>query len=210
MELRPDLAPSGVQHLTDFIESGYFGGEQVSFFRVNKWITQFGADEGSARPQFAKLRHWPDSQKDKNPCGDTRWHLGTFAMLGGNQMLIVINPNDAMGKAKLDAPAGYVVAGMDVVKRLHAYNDQIDNPNGGEGPDQGKLQAQGGRAYLKERFPQLDWIKSAVILPAAGAGAGSGTGTGAISKAKLVLHRKRTRTGDMWWGKGGLRGMHQC
>ena len=65
-------------------------------------------------------------------------------------MLIVLNPNDYMGKNEKDAPAGYVVRGMENLRSLYKYNDQIDNPSGGEGPDQGKLQAPGGDQYLKE------------------------------------------------------------
>ena len=58
-------------------------------FRVNDAITQFGADESSKRPQFDNLRDFPDAKKDSNPC-QARWHKRTFAMLGGNQMLIVL------------------------------------------------------------------------------------------------------------------------
>jgi cyclophilin family peptidyl-prolyl cis-trans isomerase len=178
VQLRPDLGPASVKHLTEMIDAGYFAN--ISFFRVNEAITQFGADENNARPRFKAMRQWPDEMKDKNPCGDMRWALGTFAMLGGNQMLIVINPNDHMGKNKLDAPAGYVTKGMDVVAKLHAYNDQIDNPSGGAGPDQGKLQDDGGLAYLKKNFPDLDYINSAeVIQPEKGG-------------ATMKLHRQKS------------------
>ena len=33
-------------------------------------------------------------------------------------MIIVLKPNDQMGKNKKDAPAGYVVRGMDVLQQL--------------------------------------------------------------------------------------------
>jgi cyclophilin family peptidyl-prolyl cis-trans isomerase len=178
VQLRPDLAPAGVKHLTDMIEAGYF--TEISFFRVNEWITQFGADEHATRPEFKELRAWSDEKKDANPCGEHRWAEGTYAMLGGNQMLIVIKPNDDMGKNKLDAPAGYVVKGSDVLAKLHAYNDQIDNPNGGPGPDQGKLQGSGGLAYLKKDFPDLDYILSAKVLPAEGGSGG------------MKLHRQKS------------------
>ena len=54
--------------------------------------------------------------------------------------------------------------GLENLMKLHQYNDQIDNPSGGEGPDQGKLQAPGGGKYLKEKFPLLDYIRSAKLL----------------------------------------------
>jgi len=37
-------------------------------------------------------------------------------------------------------------------------------PNG-RGPDQGRVQAE-GNTYLKKDFPDLDYIKSATIVPA--------------------------------------------
>eukprot|EP00040_Diaphanoeca_grandis_P024001 m.131337 g.131337 ORF g.131337 m.131337 type:complete len:317 (+) comp29538_c0_seq1:422-1372(+) len=162
VQLRPDLALRGVIHIMEMVESGYF--EQISFFRVNQWITQFGCDERDARPQFDKLRVFTDKDKDTNPCGDKRWSKGTFAVLGGNQNLIVINPNDQMGKNELDAPAGYVVAGMQVVESLFRYNDPIDHPEDGPGPDQTKISQPGGAKYLKDNFPKLDYILSAEII----------------------------------------------
>lgn len=53
---------------------------------------------------------------------------------------------------------------MDTLRKLYKYNDQIDNPNGGQGPDQGKLQGPGGDQYLKDNFPLLDYITSAKLL----------------------------------------------
>jgi cyclophilin family peptidyl-prolyl cis-trans isomerase len=163
VQLRPDLAPAGVQHFHRMVQLGFFDDASVAFFRVNTAITQFGADEVSARPALAAARTFPHESKDRNPCGELRWALGTFAMLGGPQMIIVLHPNDFMGKNERDAPAGYVVAGMDVLNALYAPNDIIDNPRGGAGPEQGRLQAPGGRAYLKSTFPLLDWITGVQI-----------------------------------------------
>ena len=163
VQLRPDLAPRGVAHFEAMATAGYFDGGDIAFFRVNGAITQFGADEINARPQFATARSFSEMEKDDNPCGALRWAIGTFALLGGNQLLIVIQPNDHMGHNAKDAPAGYVVSGMETLNRLHKPVDIIDNPQGGEGPDQGKLQGRGGKAYLKSTFPNLDWIKSVRI-----------------------------------------------
>lgn len=162
MQLRPDLAPKGVEHLTQMIQAGYW--TDIAFFRVNQWITQFGCDEQRARPQFNELRTFTDTMKDTNPCGNQRWSLGTFAVLGGNQMIIVLKPNNQMGTNKKDAPAGYVVRGMDVLQKLFKYNDPIDHPDAGPGPDQTKISNKGGTEYLKTIFPELDYVRTAEII----------------------------------------------
>ena len=60
------------------------------------------------------------------------------------------------------APFGKVISGMDEVEKLFAgYGD---TPPRGEGPDPAKIQMQ-GNAYLEGRFPRLDSIKKATIVP---------------------------------------------
>ena len=162
VQLRDDLAPHGAQQLRRMVQHGYF--DRISFFRVNEWITQFGVDEPDARRVDDRVTSFPESSKDANPCGSARWAEGTFAMLGGVHMLVVIKPNDDMGKNERDAPAGYVVRGMDVLRHLYRYNDAIDNPSGGPSPDQRKIQEPGGRAYLRKHFPKIDYIVSARII----------------------------------------------
>ena len=93
----------------------------------------------------------------------------TFATAGPNTRTtqLFINFGDNTG---LDghgfAPFGKVIEGMDVVDKL--YNGYGDAPQfGGHGPDQGRIQME-GNAYLKKDFPNLDYIKSATIIPAVG------------------------------------------
>jgi cyclophilin family peptidyl-prolyl cis-trans isomerase len=54
------------------------------------------------------------------------------------------------------APFGKVTEGMDVVDKI--------NSEYRESPNQGAIQHE-GNAYLKKEFPNLDYIKSATILP---------------------------------------------
>jgi peptidyl-prolyl cis-trans isomerase A (cyclophilin A) len=65
---------------------------------------------------------------------------------------------DAMGFA----PIGQVVDGMSVVDSLYsAYGEGAPD---GPGPSQERIASQ-GNAYLMKDFPNLDFIKSARIVP---------------------------------------------
>jgi cyclophilin family peptidyl-prolyl cis-trans isomerase len=44
VQLRPDLAPHGVERIQDMVDVGFFN-QGIAFFRVNSWLTQFGADQ---------------------------------------------------------------------------------------------------------------------------------------------------------------------
>jgi peptidyl-prolyl cis-trans isomerase A (cyclophilin A) len=90
----------------------------------------------------------------------------TFAMGGPNtrttQLFINFGNN-----ARLDQmgfpPFGKVTEGMDVVDKINGqYGDMPSQ--GGSGPDPQGI-AMEGNAYLKKNFPNLDYIKSATILP---------------------------------------------
>jgi peptidyl-prolyl cis-trans isomerase A (cyclophilin A) len=75
-------------------------------------------------------------------------------------LFINLNNNKDLDK-KGFSPLGKVVSGMDVVERFYSsYGDMPDQ--GGQGPDPGKIEAQGNE-YLTSHFPRLDFIKKATI-----------------------------------------------
>jgi peptidyl-prolyl cis-trans isomerase A (cyclophilin A) len=61
------------------------------------------------------------------------------------------------------SPFGKVTDGMDVVDKI--YSGYGDGPPYGSGPNQGRLQNE-GNAFLKKDFPNMDYIKSASVVPA--------------------------------------------
>lgn len=184
VELRPDLAPHGVQRIQEMVRIGFFN-QGISFFRVNEWMTQFGADQLPRHRKdpdpFSLVRS--DATKDVHPDllilqekkhdsstapvkkSLTSWVRGTLALIGGTQMVVVITPNPHMGTQVHDAPAGFVnKIGMETVfDHLHRYNDVINNPKGDPGPNQEGI-FQEGMAYLKREFPQVDIIKSCYFI----------------------------------------------
>jgi len=94
----------------------------------------------------------------------------TFAMGGPNTRTTQLFINFA-DNSRLDSmgfpPFGKVIEGMEVVDKINGeYGDMPQQ--GGNGPNPGRIAMQ-GNAYLKKDFPNLDYIKSATIVPSLGA-----------------------------------------
>lgn len=160
IEVTRSQAPNGADRFYNLVKGGYF--KDIAFFRVIPgFMAQFGI-HGDPKVSAA----WSDAKIQDDPvkASNTRGAI-TFATAGPNtrttQLFInlVDNPRlDSMGFA----PFGKVVQGMDVVDKLNGeYGEGAPQ---GRGPYQGQVQAE-GNAYLKKDFPNLDYIKSATILP---------------------------------------------
>ena len=87
-----------------------------------------------------------------------------FATAGPNSRTtqLFINTRDG-GNGFLDkqgfSPIGRVIEGLDVVDQMYAgYGEGAPS---GRGPNQGKIQLDGNK-YLKENFPMLTYIESAM------------------------------------------------
>jgi len=162
IEVTRSLSPNGADRFYNLVRSGYF--KDIAFFRVIPgFMCQFGIHGDpavSAKWRTANLTD--DPVKGSNTRGAI-----TFATAGPNtrttQLFINFGDNqnlDRMGFSSF----GKVVEGMDVVDKINGeYGEGAPR---GRGPDQGRIQAE-GNAYLKKDFPNLDYIKSATILPAA-------------------------------------------
>ena len=181
MELRADWSPRGAQRVLELVRKGFF--TDIGFFRVNKWITQYGADRKSRRGAFSSIRD-VSIKDDPNPFEGKGWARGMVAMPGGgpntraSQLLVVRAPNSwnggpgqpnggAMGAEFFDAPVGRIIAGMDTVfdKLYEGYGDVIED-SANVSPDQGKIFEE-GNAYLRREFPKLDWLRSCTAPPGA-------------------------------------------
>jgi peptidyl-prolyl cis-trans isomerase A (cyclophilin A) len=160
VEVTRSLASNGSDRFYNLVKSGYF--TDVEFFRVVPgFMCQFGIH---GDPNVSAK--WRDANIADDPVkgSNTRGTI-TFATAGPNtrttQLFINFADNvnlDGMGFA----PFGKVVDGMDVVDKINGeYGDSSDQ--GGHGPEQGRVQNE-GNAYLKKDFPNLDYIKSAIIL----------------------------------------------
>jgi peptidyl-prolyl cis-trans isomerase A (cyclophilin A) len=160
VEVTRSLAPNGADRFYNLVKAGYF--KDIAFFRVIPgFMCQFGIH---GDPKVAEA--WRDAPIPDDPVkgSNTRGTI-TYATAGPNtrttQLFINLVDNtrlDGMGFA----PFGKVVAGMDVVDKING--EYGEGAPMGRGPSQGRIQAE-GNAYLKGAFPNLDYIKSATILP---------------------------------------------
>lgn len=163
IEVTRSLSPNGADRFYNLVRSGYF--TDIAFFRVvPNFMCQFGMHGDPA-----VTAKWSDARILDDPVvGSNKRGTITFAMGGPNtrstQFFINFRDNtslDGMGFS----PFGKVIEGMDVVDKINSeYGDMPQQ--GGNGPNP-EFIAQQGNAYLKKDFPNLDYIKSATILPAA-------------------------------------------
>lgn len=160
IEARKDWAPRGTDRFFELVKAGFY--DEARFFRVlPRFVIQFGINKDPKMSElWSQLQIVDDPSKQSNTRGTV-----TFAKRGPNSRTtqIFINMADNLS---LDGtgfpPFGKVVEGMEVVEKLYPGYGEM-SPNG-NGPDPIKIQAMGNE-YLIRNFPQLDFIKTARVLP---------------------------------------------
>jgi peptidyl-prolyl cis-trans isomerase A (cyclophilin A) len=161
VEITRSLAPNGADRFYNMVKSGFF--KDIAFFRVIPgFMCQFGIH---GDPSVSAK--WRDAKIPDDPVkGSNKRGAITFATAGPNtrttQLFINFADNvnlDGMGFS----PFGKIAEGMDVVDKING--EYGEGAPGGRGPNQGRIQ-QEGNAFLKKDFPNLDYIKSASLVPA--------------------------------------------
>ncbi len=160
IEVTRSLSPNGADRFYNLVRSGYF--KDIAFFRVIPgFMCQFGIHgDPNISAKWREAAITDDPVKGSNSRGTI-----SFATAGPNtrttQLFINFGDNrnlDGIGFS----PFGKVIEGMDVVDKINSeYGEGAPR---GRGPDQSRVQG-GGNAYLKKDFPNLDYIKSATIVP---------------------------------------------
>lgn len=159
LEVHRDWAPNGADRFYNLVKNGYYDG--AVFFRVIKtFMVQFGINGDPAVNTKWQTATIPDDPVvESNKPGYI-----SFATSGPNSRTtqVFINYKD---NSRLDgmgfAPFGKVVEGMDVVMEIEGkYGEGFPQ---GRGPSQGRIQAAGNQ-YLRENYPDMDYVKSATIV----------------------------------------------
>jgi peptidyl-prolyl cis-trans isomerase A (cyclophilin A) len=154
-------APNGADRFYNLVKIGFYNG--VEFFRV---IDGFMAQVGIPGDPAVAAK-WHDANIPDDPTAGQSNQRGvvTFANAGPNsrstQFFISFKDNSFLDNQNFP-PIGKVVEGDAVLDQI--YRGYGEGAPGGNGPDQGRIQAE-GNAYLKAQFPNLDSIKTATIVP---------------------------------------------
>ncbi len=153
LEMHPEWGPLGVAQFVAALEDGVY--DEAGFFRVLPgFVVQFGLPGDPEKAMKWGTKKIPD---EPVTVGNTRGTI-TFAKSSApnsrtTQMFINLGDNsrlDGMGFTVI----GKVVEGMDVVDSINAEY--------GEKPVQIMITTR-GNAYLKEFFPNLDYINKATV-----------------------------------------------
>ena len=165
-----DWAPNGADRFHELVTTGYY--DEARFFRIRKdtWA-QFGINGDPKVAQAWRTKTIPD-----DPWKGVSNKRGTVAYAFKDpdgrttQMFINLKDNAATHDLSLQTPDnapfvvfGEVVQGMDVADAL--YSDYGEAAGGGIRAGKQDPVFEGGNAYLKEKFPLLDYIKIAQVLP---------------------------------------------
>lgn len=160
VEATREYSPAGVDRFYNLVKIGFF--EDIAFFRVlDGFVVQFGIH---GDPDVALA--WQDATiPDEDVVVSNKPGFLTYAKGGPNtrstQFFINLVDNGPSLDARGFPPIGEVIEGMDVVKSL--YSGYGEGAPMGRGPSQSKITSL-GNDYLREEFPELDYIKSAELI----------------------------------------------
>ena len=156
-----DWAPLGADRFHELVTSGYYDGAR--FFRIRKgtWV-QFGI---AGDPKVAQA--WRTKTIPDDPFKGITNRRGTvaFAFKDPNgrtsQVFVNLRDNSETHDKEPFVVFGEVIEGMDVADALYAEYGEA--AGGGIRAGRQDPVFEGGNRYLTEKFPLLDYIKTASI-----------------------------------------------
>jgi peptidyl-prolyl cis-trans isomerase A (cyclophilin A) len=166
IQVRRSWSPNGADRFYNLVKNGYYDNCRI-FRIVPGFMMQFGINgDPKVNAVWSKAVIKDDPVKQSNRKGYV-----SFAKGGPNsrttQIFINFDDQNILLDGQGFSPFGTLTKGTDIVMsndpRVGFYNEYLDGPPQGKGPDQGKIQLE-GNAYLDKNFPKLDFIKTATIV----------------------------------------------
>jgi homoserine O-acetyltransferase len=157
-----DWAPHGADRFHELVASGYYDDARIFRIRKGTWA-QFGIAGDPKTAQAWRTRTIPDDPY--KGVSNTRGTVA-FAFKEPNgrttQVFINLKDNAETHDREPFVVFGKVVEGMDVADALYAEYGEA----AGGGIRAGKQDPvfEGGNSYLEEKFPLLDYIRTAQVV----------------------------------------------
>ena len=160
LEVKREWSPNGVDRFYNLVRYGYYNNAAVFRIRRNYWA-QFGIAADGAVASAWRHRNIPD---DPRVISNTRGTVA-YAFKDPNgrttQVFINLRDNSSTHDKEPFVPFARIIEGMDVADSL--YSGYGETAGGGiRGGKQDSLFAH-GNAWLKSRFPNIDYILRARI-----------------------------------------------
>ena len=170
--VQPTWSPLGAGRFLELVHAKYLDGCALNRV-VPKFLTQLGIGADYEQRKSWRNRNIPDDVPQNIP-----FRPGTMAYAGSgpnsrSTEFFIVMPEtpqsqlDYFGKNPWETPFGFVHE-EDVVNTVGAWKAYGDMPPWGQGPNPQKIYPQDGYEYLQKEFPELDYIKTCVILDGAG------------------------------------------
>jgi cyclophilin family peptidyl-prolyl cis-trans isomerase len=154
IEVHPEWAPLGAEHFLTLVDAGFY--TDIALYRsVRAFLVQFGISD------LKEHKVWHGKRIPDDPSIGIPITRGMVSFAGGGQnsrttqLFIAYSDLPFLGKAPWETPFGVVVDGYDVLDSFTTTYGDI--PPFGQGPNQAQIFKQ-GNAYLRELFPELDYI----------------------------------------------------
>jgi peptidyl-prolyl cis-trans isomerase A (cyclophilin A) len=160
LEMRREWAPHGADRFYDLVRAGYY--DDAAIFRVRAGVfAQFGIHGDPAVASRWRTRTIPD---DPRVLSNTRGTVA-YAFKDPNgrttQVFINLRDNSAAFDAEPFVPFARIVEGIEAADALYA--DYGERAGGGIRAGKQDPVFQGGNAYLRREFPNLDYIQRATV-----------------------------------------------
>ncbi|HMG20344.1 MAG TPA: peptidylprolyl isomerase [Kofleriaceae bacterium] len=162
IEMRRTWAPHGADRFYELVRAGYY--DDTAVFRIRAGVfAQFGI---SGDPEVARRWRARTIPDDPRVLSNTRGAVAfAFKDRDGRtaQVFINLRDNSPAFDAEPFVPFARVVEGMDVADALYA--DYGERAGGGIRAGKQDPVFDGGNAYLRREFPELDYIQRAAVVP---------------------------------------------